>query len=128
MPLRNEKSIINFEEFIQAAKVLKSYKWSILFSFFFETVDYSTSLFCLFAFPSAGEAGEAAAEEREDSLQGPLRAGQGEEQPAAPTRPQRQQWRRGRRVVREGGLEGRGQEAETHDRPLLTREVIDLRI
>lgn len=100
---------------------------SFFFSFF-EMVDYSTSLFCLFAlFPSAGEAGEAAAEEREDSLQGPLRAGQGEEQPAAPTRPQRQQWRRGRRVVREGGLEGRGQEAETRDRSLLTREVIDRR-
>lgn len=74
--------------------------------------------------PPAGEAGEAAAEEREDSIQGPLRVGQGEEQPAAPTRPQRQQWSWGRCVVREGGLEGWTEGGETHNQQLLTLKVI----
>lgn len=73
--------------------------------------------------PPAGKAGEAAAEEREDSLQGPLRVGQREGRPAAPTRPQRQQWSRGRCVVREGGLAGRAEGEETHNQQLLTLKV-----
>lgn len=39
---------------------------------------------------SAVKAGEAAAEEREDSLQGPLRVEQGEGRPTFSTGPQRQ--------------------------------------
>lgn len=41
---------------------------------------------------SAGKAGEAAAEEREDTLQGPLGVEQGERRATVPTGPQRQQW------------------------------------
>lgn len=40
--------------------------------------------------PSAVKAGEAAAKEGEDALQGPLRVEQGERGPASPTGPQRQ--------------------------------------
>lgn len=40
--------------------------------------------------PSAVKAGEAAAKEGEDALQGPLRVEQGERGPTLPTGPQRQ--------------------------------------
>lgn len=53
---------------------------------------------------SAVETGEAAAEEREDALQGPLGIRQGEGCCAFPTRPQCQQWGGGRRVFGEGAL------------------------
>lgn len=44
---------------------------------------------------SAVQAGEAAAEEREDALQGPVRVQQGERRAASPPGPQRQQRGRG---------------------------------
>lgn len=63
-------------------------------------------LSCIF---SAIKAGKAAAEEREDALQGSLRVRQGEGRPAFSTGPQRQQWGRGGRVFGEGALGHRGE-------------------
>ncbi|KAA8594534.1 hypothetical protein FQN60_011669 [Etheostoma spectabile] len=50
------------------------------------------------------QAGEAAAEEREDALQGPLGVEQGKTRFTFPTGPQRQQWSRRGCVIREGDL------------------------
>jgi len=80
-------------------------------------------LSCVF---SAVKAGEAAAEEREDALQGPLRVGPGEGPPTFQTGPQRQQWSRRRRVVREGVLGEQGEGAQTGNIPYVMLATVSV--